>query len=355
MTFPGAGHHFPYCPEITLAPAVGNILLDATGEKGAFAGRVWYKEDVASKNIQSIGIRFGTNTTAGGSAMTLSLQDVSSAAGPPYEPDDTQDQTVAISNADLAAFSGAWYWTGNLSANRTVAKGDQLAVVIEYNGSGRLGSDAVNIQGLSYNANQTSGIFHNGLSLFKATTTWAIANIQMNVILRFDDGTYGTLDGAVICDAVANQSINQNATPDEYALGFQVPYECSIDGIWAAFSVPTNASCEVILYEGTTALKTFAIPYRQVRSNGGGAPAYLPMAKTTLTPGVMYYIAIRGTASTNVNAFMVNVPNEDSLELWPGGKDFKVYTRTDQGAWSVSPVSDVRRMLAGVRFTDVFF
>jgi hypothetical protein len=131
------------------APGFANsLLIDATGEKIAFIGRFWNK-DRATKNITKVGFCFGAVTKAGGSGLTVSLQNVNLGAGPPFRPDEIQDQTVAIANGDAAFATNTWYQTAALSTNRTVAFGELLAVVIEYNGAGRLGSDSVVVRGTS--------------------------------------------------------------------------------------------------------------------------------------------------------------------------------------------------------------
>src|SRR5262245_9299830 len=112
------------------APALSTLLLiDATGEEAAFCGRVFFPVRSGTKDVRKVGFRFGAVTKAGGSALTVSLQDVNLGTGPTMQPDETQDQTVAVANADAGFTSNAWYQTGALSADRTVALGELLAVV----------------------------------------------------------------------------------------------------------------------------------------------------------------------------------------------------------------------------------
>ena len=133
-------------------------------------GKVWFAERTGTKDIRRVGFRFGTVTKAGGSAVTVSLQDVNLAAGPPLQPDEVQDQTVAIANADAGFATGLWYRTGTLSADRTVAYGEDLCVVFEYDGAGRLGSDVVNI---AYSSVGLEGLPHSANVVLK-TASWAL-------------------------------------------------------------------------------------------------------------------------------------------------------------------------------------
>ena len=118
-----------YFPEIISLSnfSQGNGTIDLTGEKYGWTGTVWWKDrSVTSRDIRRARFLFGTVTKASGSALTFSLQNFDLANGPPGRPDGTQDQTVAIANADAGFASNTYYTTGNLSADRTVAFGEQL-------------------------------------------------------------------------------------------------------------------------------------------------------------------------------------------------------------------------------------
>jgi len=119
------------------------LLIDATGEMAAFCGRVWFSARSGTKNLSRVGFRFGAVTKSGGSGLTVSLQDVTLSAGPPMQPDGTQDQTVAIANGNASFASNTWIRTGTFSASRTVTYGDLLAVNVEYDGGGRTNPDSV--------------------------------------------------------------------------------------------------------------------------------------------------------------------------------------------------------------------
>lgn len=129
----------PRWPAISSFTTTG-LLIDATGEKAAFIGRV-----TKTGNIRKAHFWISALTKAGGSAWTASLQDVDLANGPPMRPDGTQDQTAAVSNASAAV---GWYTTPAFSTDRAVTRGDRLAFVLEFDGSGRLGADSLTLGGL---------------------------------------------------------------------------------------------------------------------------------------------------------------------------------------------------------------
>jgi hypothetical protein len=250
QTIPGEGLWLPKRPPFSTF-SFQSSTIDATGEKFAWIGRFWHK-DRTSKDIRNAAFLFGTVTKAGGSALTLSLQDVAAAATPP-QPDETQDQTVAIANADAGFVSNAWYETGNLSADRTVAYGALLAVVLEYDGSGRLSTDTVSVRNPT--ATFYGGAVPNIPCVALKTASWAAVNGVPNIALKCSDGTYGTLMGAYPISSIggAHQFKQDTAGADEYGIQFSVPFPIKVDAIWALASA-TNAAADAdfVFYNGTT-------------------------------------------------------------------------------------------------------
>lgn len=192
---PGIGAGFWYPHYLNIPPVFLNSTAIATStDKHAVCGRVWTPTR-GSKNISRVGFRFGSAITkAGGSGLTLSLQDVSLIAGVPMQPDEVQDQTVAIANGDATFAANTWHRSGALSATRTVSPDDLLAVVVEYDGGGRLGADSVTfscLDNLAASPGANFGQFTDGV---KTTGTWQTpTRSQPIVALEFDDGTFGGL------------------------------------------------------------------------------------------------------------------------------------------------------------------
>jgi hypothetical protein len=341
----------PQWPRIIspMPPAFANgLLIDATGEIIAMVGRVWFPGRTGTKNIERVGFRFGAVTKAGGSALTVSLQDVSLTAGPPAQPDGVQDQTVAIANANASFATNTWIRTGTLSANRTVSYGDRLAVVIEYDGAGRQGADSVVVSGFS---NIAQGAFFENAPVLFAGAAWTAQVFSSNVILEFSDGTFGILDGGVATSAINTHAFNLNTgTADEFALAFQVPVPTVIDGLWATLLVASGGDLELILYDGTTALATVAIDANAITSNVA-RQALEPIAEQTLSPGTQYYIAVRPTTTNNVSAYSFDVSDANHLTCMDGGINFNYATRLNQGVWAANTTT--RRLFAGFRISQL--
>lgn len=307
--------------------ASGSMAIDATGEKGAVCGTV-YIPDGTARSIRKVGIGFNTVVKAGGSALTLSLQNVSAAAGPPAQPDGTQDETVAISNASIS--SSSFLLTGALSADRSVVNGDMLCAVVEFDGSGRLGSDSFQIS--TFVSLNTNTLF---ASADLNTGAWAVLSARQPVILfEFSDGTYGTLDGASIFTAhTTTAAYNSGSTPDEYALKFTVPVTGVIDGVTLFLTSTTTSNFDIVLYAGTTALATVSID-----GNQWGTltltPGFVTIPRTVVSSGTTYYLSIKPTTVNNVTLGGFTVASNSYLGAFPNVTGFIRSSRVDGGSWS---------------------
>lgn len=317
---------------LTTYPGGGGI--NATGKKYAFCGPVWFQERTGTKAIRRVGFRWGTVTKAGGSAMTVSLQNVSTAATP-IQPDETQDQTVAVTNADAAFVSNTWYRTGALSADRTVAFGEMLAVVIEYDGAGRLGSDQVNLAHVAALLGS-----NNSTISFKSGGVWtASPAASINLVLEFSDGTFGTMAGGFPCSAVGALSYNSGTGgADEYALEIKFTKDVDINlASWAIRLASASADYEFIIYDGTTAIATCTLDggWRSSTTTIRAINPTVPAA-ITLTANTLYRLAIRPTTANPVEVYYHDVNDVNHWVCHVGGADWKLTSRLDQGAWAAA-------------------
>ena len=355
--FPGSGAWIPDgymgLNYTTLAFLSSTAQIDATGEKIAFVGRVWTPSG-GSKSISRVGFRFGTITKAGGSGLTVSLQDVTLSTGVPYQPDGTPDQTVAISNGDSSFASNTWYRTGALSANRSVNPGDWLAVVIEYDGSGRLSSDVVRTTGQRSNG-ATAQALGNGDQLIY-TGSWATnPESASNIILEFSDGSFGTLEGGFPLSALSTVAYHADSTNDEHALHIKFPFPCKIDAAFAIVQIASNAAnFDFVLYEGTSAVTNGTV---SCDANAFAATAATRMTKIVfpaeleLDANTDYYLAIKPTQNTAlVTLPYFDVSDANHFQAHPGGTEFYIAARADGGSWTPTTT---RRPYMGVRVSSV--
>lgn len=325
-------------------------VIDATGEKVAWVGRVWNK-DHTSKDISRVQFLFsGGVVKAGGSALTVSLQDVNLAAGPPFQPDETQDQTVAIANADASFVSSTWYRTGTFSANRTVAFGEALAVVVEFDGGGRKGADTVSFSNRDTFSSRFAGL---GVGVVaKAAGSWtAVGSIIPNILLEFSDGSFGTLDGAVPNISSATITTNSGGTPDERASAFTVPFPCKVDGLWCAISPAAGADFDLVLYQGTTQLAAASVDSNAIEASASSKFISVPIAEQALRPGVTYYVAIKPTTANNVTNYTLDVNAAGHFDAWGKGQNFLYTDRTDAGSWSATTTT--KHLRIGIRISAI--
>jgi hypothetical protein len=337
------GLWIPALPIINLPPAFTLSPIDATGEKFAWIGKFWNK-DRTSKDIRKVHFRAGTVTSAGGSGLTLSLQNVDTATGPPYQPDGTQDQTAAIALNTIS--SNSWVTSGNLSADRTVAFGELFAAVIEYDGGGRLGADALNLTNLQL-VNAVYQGMTNGCSLLSGT--WAAISVIPNIIFEDSSGGFGTFEHAWPASATNATTFNTGSTPDERALEFSFPFPCKVDGAWAYVLAAANAEFDMILYEGTSALATVSADLNTISSAAAPRIATCTFAPQTLAANTTYRLAIKPTTANNVTLYDFDVNAAGHFDAHAGGQALRFAGRADAGAWDAATTT--KRPYAGLRIS----
>jgi hypothetical protein len=332
-----------------IAPSSFSSLtaIAATGEKIAFCGQFQHADNSA-KSIERLQFRFGTVTKAGGSALTVSLQDVDATiASGIIRPDETQDQTVAIANADAAFVTNGFIRTGTFSANRSVSNGDWLAVVVEYDGSGRLGSDSVQMSLLSQ-----AGVANSG-AVRKTGVTWASAGTTCGVILECTDGSFGYLSQSpIVPSTIATRSFASSSTPDERGISFTASSTTTIDAVVAQFvQSDVAADVDLVIYENGTAIHTQAFNAAYQRSVDNGPNQYVLSSRVTFTSGSTYYVCFRPSTTTNVRLFEYQFNDAKMIETigYPAGTG--IISRTDAGAWSSVTTTSLFLML--FRVVDV--
>ncbi len=330
LLFPGPVPNFDLSPGVSIST---NSNLDATGEKFAWIGRVWNK-DGSTKDITKVGFRFGAAVIkAGGSGMTVSLQNVDTANGPVHRPDGIQDQTVAIANGDAGFVATAFYMTNAFSANRTVAYGELLAVVLEYDGSGRLGADNVTTAHVGSAVND--GLDYLGGQVHFAASWVAQVGVPI-LVLEFSDGSFGTLMGHYPIKEATSVTYQMDTTgADEHALEFQVPFDCTFDGFVAVLSMGTGASLDAILLDGSdNVLSSVSVLEKTSVGTANERQALLPMPRVDLTKNTTYRLSMKPTTAAVITIATVEVSAAAHFQGWPGGEAFRLATRVDGGAWT---------------------
>lgn len=317
------------------------VQIDASGEKFAWIGRVWNK-DRASKNITKVGFRLGTCSGIASNTLTVSLQNVDTTTGPPYQPDGTQDQTATIAAGSLT--SNAWVLSPALSASRSVSYGELIAVVAEYTSFS--GTPVVQFSQIIGSSNSFPSV-QSGPMLF--TASWAAVTQYSNILLEFDDGSFGTLSDAYPCATINTHTFNSGSSPNEHALAFTVPFKCKVDGIYAWMnSTAATADFDLVLYDSTpTALASCSFDSNALRSTIGGYHIG-EITEQTLNAGTQYYITVKPTTANNCAVYSFDVNAANHFQAWPGGTSWQYSTRS---GGSFAAHTTTRRLMAGIRIS----
>lgn len=312
-------------------------LIDASSEALAVTGHFWNRA-VATKTITKVHFNAGAIVSAGGSALDISLQNTDLTAGPPARGDGTKDQTA---NVLLSALTATAWNSVTLGATRSLAFGEQITIMFEYDVAGRLGADTFNLRSIAAsNTPQTPGVSH-------LTASWALVDDWAAVILEADDGTFGTLEGAFPVSAINSHAFNSGTgVADEYALEFTVPYSCAVRGMWVAIAVAAGADFEVCLFDGTTAMFTAVAVDANTIQTSNGRIAYIPFPETTLTINTTYRLSVRPTTANNVTLYSYDVAAAGHFQAHDAETSFCLTTRLNQGAWAAATTT--RRLWMGL-------
>lgn len=349
-------------PPATQAPAFGtSSLIDATGEKAGFTGRIW-TPNRGSKTISKIHWRFGTVTKAGGSALTVSIQTPLTTAYAcfPDEPG-TLPFFRAVANADANFASNTWYTSGIVSSDgtnsgtlKTVTHGDRIAVVIEYDGAGRLSADSVIVS--AGTGNMMGVAAHGSYASLKTSGSWATTSGAVpNIIFEFNDGTFGKFMGTYPVSAINTHAFKQDtAVTDEHALEFQFTGPVKLEAVClTALSGAITADFDVVLYTGTTALATATGFAEDMTGSSTGRPMWQVFpAETLLSANTTYRIGVRPNQTTsNITIYSFDVNDANHWTVHPMGTAWKYATRVDLGSWAAATAT--RRLVMGLLVSGI--
>ena len=260
--------------------------------------------------------------------IRVSFQDIDTGTG---FPDGTEDQFRVTASTGASTF-----WTSGLitsdgtdgGTKRTVSRGDLLGIVIQIE----------NFQGgnqFQYSDFDQSNAF--GLSAWARPmtyngTSWTNQNRILNLGLEYDDGTYGEIIWTTAACVDGTINVNSGSTPDEVALRFQVPFECSTAGAYLWIDV--NGPGDLILYDAadsversvpllTTWVTLNAVQYRQVY-----------WADYTLSANTTYRLAFKPSDGTNSTIRYLDTATNALMGGMPPGVEWYYSSRTDAGSWT---------------------
>ncbi len=318
------------------------LVIDASGEKAALIGSIWHPTvKTGTINIRKVHFRLGAMTFNAASTIRVSLQNVSMTAGPPYQPDGTQDQTY-----DFASGSGltanAWNSTGNLSADRAVdlsasGMGDTnsrvVAVVFEYGtftAADSLIISTMNLQATSINT-------YLGGNPILNTGSWATVSAVGNLVaFECDDGSYAFMEASLPFSAFSSVQVGSASAIRAAGLKFRFPMELTTEAMGIALVMQNAADGNLVLYDtdGTTALITVAIDNDAVCAATIMRHAIARYQPVTHAANSYYRLVYVATSTTDATVYYGDVNAAGLMDGLVGGQDFHWTTRDSGGTWT---------------------
>jgi hypothetical protein len=296
------------------APVFGNNAIDAAGEKVAFVF-------AAPRTGTLHKVRFRIGAAATPEDVKVSFQDLDASG----DPDGTPDQYRVVASASVAV---GFVATGILSSDgtdtgtkRSVTRGDILAVVIEFNSA--TGNIQVSTHSSVLSAVSTAYMDHFTASWAKSATAAPLMSIE------YSDGATYPIDGAMP-GSFANETFNSSSTPDERGNTFTLPFAARVVGMWAWLDYDNAA--DLVLYSGTSALATAAVPAAAVRpqNTAGLVTRYFGTAQEV---EATTYRAIVKPGASNVGLSTCTLADAvERAAFWRS--DFFSTTRTDAGSFT---------------------
>lgn len=317
------------------------LLMDATAEKLGFVGCIWHPTiKTGTINIRKVHFRVGTPITFSAlSTVRVSLQNISTTAGPPYQPDGSRDQTYDFVGSGLTA--NTWTATGNLSADRAVdlsavSPGDAnsrwLAVVFEFATFTAL--DSVIVSTLNMQATPLHS--HLGGQPILNTGSWALVNAANCVAFECDDGSYAYMEGAIPFSALSSASVASNGAIRAAGLKFRFPMGIKLEAMALGIVTPNGCDGSLVLYDtdGTTALVTVNIDNDAVASASLMRHALARFQPTTHNANDYYRMVFVASTTTAATVYYGTVNAVGIMDAFAGGQDFHWTQRDSSNVWT---------------------
>jgi hypothetical protein len=129
-------------------------------------------------------------------------------------------------------------------------------------------------------------------------------------------------------------SFNEDSTPDERALHFELPMPCKTNGCVVFLDLDNPVS--IVLYDadGTSALETITLD-PDVRCSAAQGLIWVPWStERTLAKDTAYRISIKPTSGVNVKYYFLRFDEAVDRAQHGGGVGFQLSTRVGAGEWS---------------------
>lgn len=307
-----------YLPSIVYGePAIGNLLIDASGEKVALIFQAAF-----TGNLRTIMFRTATVTTGG--TVDVRLETVDATSG---DPDGTLVGTNTNASVVIAAADDNTVFTATLTADAAVTRGNLYAVVIVAGSPG-------NINIATFDIDATSTGFPYG-DLY--TTSWTKQARRMLCAVADSSGVFYNIAGVTFFSSITERNFGNSSTPDVWGIRFQVPFPCTIRGFWMTAELDGDATVKLYDSDGVTVLTSVTFESSQRGSAAEVTHRHAFPADVSLAKDTYYYLGLEPVFSTTVGFYTAALPSLAVMDAWDGGALVHVASAKDPsgtGSWT---------------------
>ncbi|KKK94408.1 hypothetical protein LCGC14_2683150, partial [marine sediment metagenome] len=303
--------------------SIAAVTIDADGE--LVGGLICIPK---TGTISKIGFRVVSVTTT--DTLKVSIQGIDDTNGRP-------DGVIAASGTLSTPSANTTNWVA-LDSSLAVTRGQEIAIVVEFNDFVGEGSDG-NLQ----IGHRISGIAPSNIQYNFSFTggVWVFNSRIPNFGIEYNDGM---IEPVINCFPVANLvsfTFNNTDNPNRIGMRFQVPYTCRIDGMFFFGDIDANAN--IILYDsdGISPLETVLID-KDVRLSVFRTSYYVQFTGVQiLTRDTYYRIVIVPLTGSDITLFAFSVTDDGAnkaMNAVDGGTFFHSTTAngapTEEADWT---------------------
>jgi hypothetical protein len=159
-----------------------------------------------------------------------------------------------------------------------------------------------------------------GSTLVTSGPTYTAAGNMPNCLIKFDDGTFGWLDGCVTFSALASSTIGNTNTLGNV---FRPPVNCKVDAVSGLFQSTgtTNYDFGIFNSDGST-VSTVSVDPQFAAGSATSKVVPLP-SPVTLTAATDYVVGVKQNSATNLTVTGLDVNAAADLQV--GGLDSTCY------------------------------
>ena len=323
MALTDIGRWFVGDPNIEESAGVSTSTAYELNAAGMMFGIVFQVPKAGT--ITKIGTRIAA--AANPQPLTIGLYTIDSSGNP---------TTTLYGGSTAGSFTPAanTYAEVTLATGATANAGDMAALVIGP-WTGTTGDVFLsNFQSSGYYQQSQYSTRYDGVSTW--TRTSQLYNYLVGSI-GYSDGTYPRTG----VFPIGNTSGGAVLTAPSYTVGTSPNVACRVVGAWHGFNVSSTVSnYNVVLYSGTTALRTQSINAAQLRSAAGNVHEHYFSSPQVLTAGTTYYLSISAQGSSPVYAKLLTLPSIAMAQAHGHAAGWNVSSANRAGAaWTLDTTS----------------